>query len=100
MATIFGNKTNKDFNKWWDVWRDIPFSLRMVKVMCKQAFIAGKVSESEDVVILRKQLQESYTTLNRLTKSLSAVQTKVYNEMGSLTTFMLDIDKQYAAGDI
>ena len=100
MATIFGNKTNKDFNKWWDVWRDIPFSLRMVKVMCKQAFIAGKISESEDVVILRKQLEESYRALDLLVENLSAVQTKTYKEMGDLTIFMLDIDRQYAEGKI
>ncbi len=98
MTTIFGDKTNKDFIKWWDVWRDISFSLRMVKTMCKQAFIAGKISESEDVVILRKQLEKSYEELHKLVKRLTDVQNKAYNEMATLTTVMLDIDKQYTEG--
>ena len=100
MTTIFGNKTNKDFYKWWDAWRDVSFSLSMVKVMCKQAFIAGKVSESEDVVILRKQLEESYRALDRLIRSLSDVQMKAYKEMGDLTTFLQEIEKQYAEGKL
>lgn len=94
MITIFGDKTDKDFDEWWKVWKDIPFTPHMCKKMCKSAFITGKISESEDAVILRKQLEKSYEELDDLVKSLSTIQNKAYKKMSTLTIFMSNIDKQ------